>query len=761
VLAVAGLTAACTTKPLEEDLSGDEPQAEPPAATTTTEPLPELVVSVRPGPYQLTIDGVPDDVSVEATGASGATLQAIDSEGNTLAASGIAPAGTAILRDLPPGEVTVLLVDEDGTHLARTDPVVVPGGGPVDEATYGTYRHDGIRLDEGFTYIPTRDGTELSAFVSLPGPADQGPYPTLVEYSGYGPSRPDTNDPGRLLITTLGYALVQVNLRGTGCSGGSFDAFEPVQGVDGYDVIETVAAQDWSGSVGMYGISYAGIMQLQVAANRPPSLAAIAPLSVIDDVGSVLLPGGVYNDGFGESWTRRVSRGAEAYGQGWERDRVEVGDDICERNQDLRVHNPDLIDRVRSDPFVTDLTIARSPIGYVDQIEVPVFLAGSWQDEQTGGRWPALIDGLAAAPTLRVTLFNGLHGDSVAPELLTAVTEFYDLHLDDPSPGADPLSTLAIGAGLASFYGEVLPVSFNRFDPADAAGLRADYAADDPIHVLFELGADRPNLPVSSFEATFDEWPPDDVDPTAYTLVPTSDGLALVDTGSATGLGTSRGRAAATASFTTDPDEGGRTTSTSAEQTYSSDPDWDWPAAGEANRITATTDALTDDLVLVGPASADLWVSANSTDAEIEVTISEVAPDGSETYVQNGWLRLSRRALDPSATALRPVITGREADIEPLLPGGEPVLARVEILPFAHVFRAGSRLRLTVDTPGASRPEWRFDVIDQPVEVTLHTGAGGDDGPVSQLTLPVLPGVEAPTDRPACGALRAQPCRPG
>ena len=31
-------------------------------------------------------------------------------------------------------------------------------------------------------------------------------------------------------------------MRGTGCSGGAFDYFEPLQGLDGYDVIETVAA---------------------------------------------------------------------------------------------------------------------------------------------------------------------------------------------------------------------------------------------------------------------------------------------------------------------------------------------------------------------------------------------------------------------------------------------------------------------------------------------------------------------------------------
>ena len=34
-------------------------------------------------------------------------------------------------------------------------------------------------------------------------------------------------------------------MRGTGCSGGAFDFFEPLAVLDGYDVIETVARQPW------------------------------------------------------------------------------------------------------------------------------------------------------------------------------------------------------------------------------------------------------------------------------------------------------------------------------------------------------------------------------------------------------------------------------------------------------------------------------------------------------------------------------------
>ena len=42
----------------------------------------------------------------------------------------------------------------------------------------------------GYGYLTTRDGTKLAINVQLPGPADDGPYPTLVEYSGYGYANP-------------------------------------------------------------------------------------------------------------------------------------------------------------------------------------------------------------------------------------------------------------------------------------------------------------------------------------------------------------------------------------------------------------------------------------------------------------------------------------------------------------------------------------------------------------------------------------------
>src|SRR3954466_9736639 len=138
----------------------------------------------------------------------------------------------------------------------------------------------------GYGYLPTRDGTRLAINVHPPQdvasalptgaklpplpklPDGGGATPTLIEYSGYGYADPAGPQNGIAAIANLmGYTVVDVNMRGTGCSGGAFDFFEPLQSLDGYDVVETIARQPWVAhhKVGMMGISYGGISQLFTA----------------------------------------------------------------------------------------------------------------------------------------------------------------------------------------------------------------------------------------------------------------------------------------------------------------------------------------------------------------------------------------------------------------------------------------------------------------------------------------------------------------
>ena len=183
--------------------------------------------------------------------------------------------------------------------------------------------------DDGYGYLTTRDGTKLAIDVHPPthpagepaaGSREARPLPalpTLIEYSGYGYANPAGPENGiAVLANLMGFAVVDVNMRGTGCSGGAFDFFEPLQNLDGYDVIETIAHQSWvlHHKVGMMGISYGAISQLFVAQLDPPDLEAIAPLSTIDATATTLYPGGILNTGFAVAWAKQRQQDAEPAG---------------------------------------------------------------------------------------------------------------------------------------------------------------------------------------------------------------------------------------------------------------------------------------------------------------------------------------------------------------------------------------------------------------------------------------------------------------
>src|SRR6185369_1019138 len=135
-----------------------------------------------------------------------------------------------------------------------------------------------------------------------------------------------------LIASVLGYATVGVNMRGSGCSGGVIGLFDLPATADGYDVVEAVAAQPWvlANKVGMIGISFPGISQLFVAGAQPPSLSAVAPFSVIADIYRAPgFPGGIFNNGFGQTWLQERKDDAEPApegGQAWAIQRVNDGD---------------------------------------------------------------------------------------------------------------------------------------------------------------------------------------------------------------------------------------------------------------------------------------------------------------------------------------------------------------------------------------------------------------------------------------------------
>ena len=612
----------------------------------------------------------------------------------------------------------------------------------------------------GYGYLTTRDGTKLA--INVRTPAGPGPYPTLVEYSGYGYANPDGAESSISAIANLlGYAVVDVNMRGTGCSGGAFDYFETLQSLDGYDVVETVARQPWAarGKVGMVGLSYGGISQLFVAATRPPSLAAITPLSVIDNTQTTLYPGGILNTGFALSWAKDRVHDAEPAsttgGQPWALERIQDGDKTCKANQALHAEAVDLLAKLRAndyyDPEVAD---PLAPVRFVNKITVPTYLACQWTDEQTGGHCATLPRHFTGTKRKWFTFTNGTHIDALDPATFNRWYDFLELYVARRKPQLSPGvrgAAPTIFKSAMGVDGVTLPDDPIQAQPSFDAALAA-FQALPPVRILFESGAGAAPLhPVPGFERSFSRFP---VPGTAARSWYLAEGGALADVAPGT---------AGTDAFTWSPTARPTTsfagnTSSGPNGLWTATPSYRWSQPPAGNALSYVSAPLTADTAVVGAGALEAWIRSKARSVDLQATISEVRPDGQETFVQSGWLRTSVRKLDAKrSTLLEPELSLRKKDAA-RLPKGKFAKVTVPLYYQGHVYRTGSRVRVTLGAPRGDQPVWKFGELE-PRKNTGVTLARGASRP-SRLVLPVVAGVDAPTALPACPSLRGQPCRP-
>jgi predicted acyl esterase len=139
------------------------------------------------------------------------------------------------------------------------------------------------------------------------------------------------------------------------------------------------------------------------------------------------------------------------------------------------------------------------------------------------------------------------------------------------------------------------------------------------------------------------------------------------------------------------------------------------------------------------------------------VTISEVRPDGKETFVQGGWVRANERKLDGrKSKPLEPVLSLRARDVR-RMPRKRFAKVTIPLYYEGHAYRAGSRIRVVISAPNGDQPIWSFSQT-RPKGHPLVTFARSARRP-SRLVLPVVPGVDVPTGLPPCPGLRGEPCR--
>ncbi len=705
---------------------------------------------------------------VDAT--PGAHLTLVNGSGAKVGAGVVDSLGGLIIRNLTPGRG--FRFEETGARQRETAAFSVLSTNSTPPPSFYSSQH----LHAGLNYVRMRDGITIAATVRLPPGKTlaDGPFPTVVEYSGYGTAAPHslinalegkapTSDPllpdtstvvGSVIAPLLGFVSVSVQMRGTGCSGGAFDLLGLPSDYDGYDVIQTVGSQPWvlRHKVGMVGISYSGISQFEVAGTDPPDLAAIAPLSSTDDLFSTGFPGGIYNDGFAKSWIdQRISdaRAAPKGGQPWATAEIAAGDTTCLANQVLHPEAEALESLVvPSLTRVPSLFDQRSPAVWATHIKVPVFLVGSLEDEEVGPQWPALITALGHDKNVYATMLNGTHIDSLGPDTLSRWLEFLDIYVAGRVPTQNSFLSLLAPEVYAQATGGAKsmappPLRFTNAPSLSAA--QADFAAQDPrVRVLFDNGGGNlgPGALQPTFEADYSSWPPPGT-ATRYYL------------GSGGTLTSAKG-ASTRASFRPDPSVRPPTDLPSGNP-WAAQPPYDWTTVPAANGVAFETPVFSAPTTIVGPASLDLWLRSTAPDTDLQATVTEVRPgETQEEYITSGFLRAAFHTLSPSSTVLDPVPDYLKSD-ESNLKAGHYTLVRIPIDPIAHAFRAGTRLRIVISAPGGDRPSWAFDTPATHGSVTDTLSLGGVMP--SSLVVNIVHGVEVPSAMPACGALRGEPCR--
>ena len=749
-----------------------------------------LVYQARAGTPAVPFSALGSAEQVYVTGLKpDADMSLIKPDGRALDTEPADSLGGLLFRNVPPGSGYKVRLLPNGPE---SGPLTVHDGSaaPWDPQIYNQ-----PIADNGYSYLTTRDGTQLAIDVHPPtspagepglpssvkvpnGPDYMPPYPTLIEYSGYGYADPAGPVNGiAVLANLMGFAVVDVNMRGTGCSGGAYDFFEQLQNLDGYDVIETIAHQPWvlGHKVGMFGISYGAISQLFTAQLRPPDLEAIAPLSTIDATSTTLYPGGVLNTGFAVAWAQQRQQEAEPAGpnggQPYAYQQIQNGDTTCQANQALHGEAANLMSKIDANShYVPSVADALDPVTFVGKIDVPTFMACQWEDEQTGGHCPDLVEHFTGTRQKWFTFTNGAHIDSLDPATFDRLYDFLELFVAHQAP---IVNQTAIRAAAPVIYQAAMGVNDAVTLPPDPIQLEPTYQtaldafdAQPEVRVLFDNGAGSPASgaehagdPYPAFEQSFSSFPIPGTTARTWYLTPSG---TMSDAPPQRPGGVDWYTSNASATHLSD--YSGNNTGTGGLWANSSAWTWDWQQNPAGTAVSYVSAPLPADTAVIGAGAVHLWVRSSTPDVDLQATISEVRPDGNETFVQNGWIRASERKLsttddDPlhqPSTVLEPVPSMLAADARPM-PANQFVEVVIPLYYEGHAYRAGSRIRVTISAPNGTQPIWSFGQT-VPAGTATVSIASSPTMP-SSLVLPVVPGVAVPTGLPPCPSLRNEPCR--
>lgn len=554
--------------------------------------------------------------------------------------------------------------------------------------------------------VPMRDGSTL--FANLYRPVGTGRHPVIVSTTPYGkdvhvsaafpavweavaaryPSILAASSCDHMIWeapdpetwTARGYAMLQVDARGTGKSPGFREPNCPQEAEDGCDAIAWAVAQDWcTGKAGMLGLGYVTCTNWRVAALRPAGLAAaVFYQGTWDFYGDRVTSDGIFQNGFTSVWWQehglwhQHGNGASPFRDMYTGE-ISPGPGIL-TPEALAANRVDYPELLLEHPLKDDWFRERT--ADLAAIEIPALVMANWgglglQLRGTIRGW----EGLASREKWLKIEGGSYFFTFFTPERVAFLARFFDRYLQGEETGW-----------------------------ADQPRVEVDVRT--PEDTLAETLAD-------------DDWPLPGIEWRRHYL--DLDARSLVDAPPAAGT---------RAGYT----------------------------PGES-RVTLSTAPFPETTTIAGPLAARLWLSCETEDTDLFLTVRLIAPDGTDASFfgatdpalppSNGWLRASQRRLDPiRSSEYRPVHAHDRR--EPLVPG-QIHEVEISVWPTALRIPAGHRLALVVGgsdfvwPPEAGKEAWKVPMIhDEPRDrppaiftgrVTLHAG-----GPYPAfLAVPVLP----------------------
>ena len=387
---------------------------------------------------------------------------------------------------------------------------------------------------------------------------------------------------------------------------------------------------------------------------------------MIDNTQTTLYPGGILNTGFALSWAKdRVHDAKPASktgGQPWALKRIQGGDKICKANQALHAEAVDLLAKVaRQRPLRAEgRRPARRPSTFVHKINVPVYLACQFTDEQTGGHCPTLPRHFTGTKRKWFTFTNGVHTDSLDPATFNRWYDFLELYVAQrnaaaaerrPRPSRRRSSSRVIGID-----GVTLPDDPIQSQPSYEAALAA-FQALPSVRILFDNGAGaaarRPGAGLRALVRRASRCP----------APPRARGTSAPAARSPTPRRPRRATDTFTWSRAARPPTTSPATRGGTNGLWTATPSYKWSQNPPGTAASYVSAPLAADTGVVGAGALEAWIKSPARSVDLQATVTEVRPDGQETFVQSGWLRASERKLDAQqSTLLEPVLSLRKKD---------------------------------------------------------------------------------------------------